>query len=108
MRNRYLTLLATGMLLASSAYGATSAALDDTLTASLHECERIVGSLHPDKPGQMRVFASDGSEFTAGQVQWMKGQLRLIAKERADGNVVDASARLAEVRQLLNEHHHET
>jgi len=56
----------------------------------------------------MRVFASDGAEFTAGQVQWMKGQLRLIATACADGNAPDASRRLAEVRQVLNEHHHET
>ena len=56
----------------------------------------------------MRVFASDGAEFTAGQVQWMKGQLRLIATACADGNAPDASRRLAEVRQVLNEHHHES
>jgi hypothetical protein len=28
---------------------------------------RIVDSLRPDKAGQARVFASDGSEFNAGQ-----------------------------------------
>jgi hypothetical protein len=106
MRNRYLILLATGTLLGSSAYAATSDAIPDNLTA-LHQSERIVGSLHPDKPGQMRVFASDGSEFTAGQAQWMKGQLRLSARDFADGDAAEASRRLAEVRQLLNEHHHE-
>jgi hypothetical protein len=108
MRNTYLTLIAMGTLLASNTYAATNAVNDDGLTSSLHECERIVGSLHPDRPGQMRVFASDGSEFTAGQVQWMKGQLRLIAEARVDANAADASRRLAEVRQLLNEHHRET
>ncbi|MGA2861814.1 MAG: hypothetical protein ABSF31_08630 [Steroidobacteraceae bacterium] len=94
-----------GTLLVSSAYAA-GAACDDKLTASLHECERIVGSLRPDKAGQMRVFASDGSEFTAGQAQWMKGQLQLIAKACAEGDAADASRHLAEVRELLNEHHH--
>jgi hypothetical protein len=107
MRNNYLTLLVTGSLLASSAYGATNTACDNQLMASLRACERIVGSLHPDKPGQMRVLASDGSAFTAGQVQWMNSQLRLIAKACAGNNAADASRRLAEVRQLLNEHHHE-
>jgi hypothetical protein len=106
MRNWHLTLLATGTLIASSAYGATNTSGDDKLTTSLHECERIVDSLHPDKPAQMRVIASDGSEFTAGQAQWMKGQLRLLVKARADGDAADASRRLIEVRQLLNEHHH--
>jgi hypothetical protein len=77
------------------------------LMASLHECEQLVGSLLPDKPGQMRVFAFDGSDFTAGQVRWMKGQLRLIARDCADGDAVDASRRLAEVRQLLDQHRHE-
>jgi hypothetical protein len=107
MRNKYSTFLATGTLLASSAYGATNAVRDDKLMASLHECEQIVGSLHPDKTGQMRVLAFDGSEFTAGQVRWMKGQLRLIARDCADGDAVDASRRLAEVRQLLGQHRHE-
>ena len=30
--------------------------------------EAIVDALRPDKPGQARVSASDGSEYTAGQV----------------------------------------
>jgi len=104
--SKYWALLATGTLITSSAWGATNAACDDRLTASLHESARIVNSLHPDKAGQARVFASDGSEFTAGQAQWMKGQLQLIAKACADGNAADATRRLAEVRKLLVEHRH--
>lgn len=107
MNKPYLTLLAVGTLIASSAYGATNTACDERLAASLHDCERIVGSLHPDKAGQMRVFASDGSEFTAAQAQWMKSQLRLVAKACAAGDVINASQRLAGVKQLLSEHHHE-
>jgi hypothetical protein len=106
MRNWHLTLLTTGTLIASSAYGADNVAGDDKLIPSLHECERIVSSLHPDKPAQMRVFAYDGSEFTAGQAQWMKGQLRLVTKAGANGDAADASRRLAEVRQLIDEHQH--
>jgi hypothetical protein len=102
--NTSWVLLAVGTLIASSAYGATNVACDDGLTASLRESARIVNSLHPDKAGQARVFASDGSEFTAGQAQWMKGQLRLITRACADGNTADASRRLSEVRKLLIKH----
>jgi hypothetical protein len=102
MGNRYLTLLAMGLLTASNVHGSTIC--DDKLLSSLHECERTVGSLRPDKMGQMRVFASDGSEFTAGQAQWMKAQLKLIAADCAGGNSADASRRLNEVEELLNEH----
>jgi hypothetical protein len=98
-------LLGVVSLFVTSAY-AFGSECDDKLTASLHECQRIVGSLRPDKAGQMRVFASDGSEFTAGQAQWMKGQLAQVAKACDHGNVDEASKRLAEVQQLLSEHHH--
>jgi hypothetical protein len=90
--------------LAPSAYAAGSEC-DDTLTTSLHQCERIVGSLRAEKAGQMRVFAFDGSEFTAGQAQWMKGQLRLVAKACDHGDTAEAGRRLAEVQQLISEHH---
>jgi hypothetical protein len=106
MNRKYLPLLVVGSLMASSVYAANSATCDSNLTNSLHECERIVGSLRPDKAGQMRVFASDGSEYTAGQALWMKGQLRLIAKACTEGDSVDAARRLADVLGLLNEHHH--
>jgi hypothetical protein len=102
MGNRYLALLATGLLTASNVHGA--AICDDKLLSSLHECERLVGSLRPDKIGQMRVFASDGSEFTAGQAQWMKSQLKLIAADCTGGDSADAVRRLNEVQELLNEH----
>jgi hypothetical protein len=108
MNRRYLPLLVAGSLMASSVYAANSATCDSNLTNSLRECERIVGSLRPDKAGQMRVFASDGTEYTAGQAQWMKGQLRLIAQACASGDSVDAARRLADVQELLNEHHRAT
>jgi len=106
MRKAYWAVLGVCMLIASRAGGATNAACDDRLMDSLRESASIVNSLHPDKAGQMRVFASDGSEFTAGQAQWMKGQLALISKACADGNTADASRRLSEVQKLLAEHRH--
>jgi len=105
MPNKLFVLSSMTLLLGLTAYAAGAVGCDDKLTNSLQECQRIVGSLRADKAGQMRVFASDGSEFTAGQAQWMKGQLRLIAKACADGDATDAARRLADVRELLKEHH---
>jgi hypothetical protein len=96
-------LLLTALPLVPSVYGAESC--DDKFLSSLHECERLVGSLRPDKMGQMRVYASDGSEFTAGQAMWMKAQLKRIADDCAGGNSADAAQRLTEVQGLLSEHH---
>jgi hypothetical protein len=98
-------LSAATVLLGSSAYAASTAGCDDKLTMSLHECERIVGSLRHDKAGQMRVFGPDGSEFTAGQAIWMKNQLRLIATACSDRDAEVAARRLAEVRDVLKGHH---
>jgi hypothetical protein len=88
-----------------AAFAAGAAGCDDNLTNTLQHLQRIVGTLRPDKAGQMRVFASDGSEFSAAQAQWMKGQLALIAKACTDGDAADAARRLAEVQQLLSVHH---
>ena len=52
----------------------------------------------------MRVFASDGSEFTAGQAQWMKGQLRGIQRDCTKGDAEAAAAQLRGVQELLNAH----
>jgi hypothetical protein len=104
MNRRYLALLAASALMGSDGYAADGAGCDARLTSQLEECQRIVGSLRPDKAGQMRVFASDGSEFTAGQAQWMKQQLRLVSQSCADGDAQQASHLLAQVQQLLKEH----
>jgi hypothetical protein len=108
MKTTYLSMLALGTLAASSAYAANGSACDGQLTASLQQAQHIVGSLHPDKPGQMRVFASDGSEFTAGQTQWMKGQLNRVSGACAQGDAADAGERLAKVQELLSEHRRAT
>ncbi|MFI4865679.1 MAG: hypothetical protein ACHQDB_01105 [Steroidobacterales bacterium] len=105
MNNRLSVLAGIALLLGSTAYAGGTVGCDDKLTTTLYECQRIVGSLRADKAGQMRVFASDGSEFTAGQAQWMASQLKLVAKACTNGDAADAARRLAEVQQLLNEHH---
>ncbi|HXJ44430.1 MAG TPA: hypothetical protein VNH18_34405, partial [Bryobacteraceae bacterium] len=67
------SVLATACLLASSLSHANCSL---TLTERFSSAQRMVDSLRPDKPAQARVSASDGSEYTAGEAQWMKGQLR--------------------------------
>jgi hypothetical protein len=104
INRRCIALLAASALMVPGAYAADGAGCDAKLTSQLEQCERIIGSLRPDKAGQMRVFASDGSEFTAGQAQWMKEQLRLVTQSCADGDAQQANLRLAQVQQLLKEH----
>jgi hypothetical protein len=68
---------------------------------------RLVDSLRPDKAGQMRVFAADGSEFNAGQVQWMKARLREVDSLCAHATQADetrAAKILQDVRELIDSH----
>ena len=65
----------------------------------------IVDSLRPDKPAQVRVFASDGSEYTAGQALWMKGQLRFVLQACARADETTAATALHGVTDLLTSHH---
>jgi hypothetical protein len=74
------------------------------LVLAMHEAERQVDSLRPDKSGQARVFARDGSEFTAGQATWMKGQLQLAEQSCAKQDSATASAHVLEVQKLLKTH----
>ena len=83
----------------------THAGCSSALTEQLVSAERIVDSLRPDKSGQMRVFASDGSEFTAGQALWMKGQLRSVLQACVQGDEVSAASSLHGVTDLLRTHH---
>ena len=84
--------------------GSVHAACSLALTEQIASVEWIVGSLRPDKAGQMRVFASDGSEFTAGQAQWMTGQLRGIQRECTKRDDQSAAAQLQSVQELLKAH----
>jgi hypothetical protein len=95
------------MCLAATAAHADGGCDDRTMT-QYRDCVRLVDSLRPDKFGQARVFASDGSEFTAGQSQWMKAQLRKVAALCARGTLDEKAAAvtvLAQVQDLLQSHH---
>jgi hypothetical protein len=89
---------------ACSAAPATDQPCSDSLMQSLHETERQIDSLRPDKSGQARVFAADGSEFTAGQAMWMKGQLQRAEQSCAVKDSSGATDRLGEVKKLLQAH----
>lgn len=103
----------TSVLLVVPVYGlaalaATSiagAACDASLVASYDQASRVVGSLRPDKPSQMRVFAVDGSVYTAGEAQWLKSQLHevSVACQRGDGE--SAGALLSGLKGALIAHH---
>jgi hypothetical protein len=89
---------------AATAHAATSCDTQD-----FRECVRLVDSLRPDKAGQARVFAADGSEFTAGQALWMKGQLRKVTRLCMSNKPEDqqeAARTLTAVRDLLKSHQH--
>jgi hypothetical protein len=80
------------------------ASCDPAQLEGLQRSERIVASLRPDKPGQARVFAIDGSEFTAGQSAWMRGQLSRSKRACARGEAAEAAALLAELQELIKAH----
>jgi hypothetical protein len=95
----------TALLIASVGFAAVGC--DESATEQYHHAERIVDSLRPEKPGQMRVFAADGSEFNAGQASWMKARLRKYAQLCAHGSpedLAEAAKILAEVQDLLKSH----
>jgi hypothetical protein len=94
--------MAIGLLAGSAAYAGSPC--DGSAAQSYRESARVVDSLRPDKPGQMRVFAVDGSEFTAGQAMWMKGQLRRVERLCSSANAADqaeAERVLAGVREFI-------
>lgn len=80
---------------------------DDAISSRLYTFQLLADSVRVDKPGLARVYARDGSEFTAGQALWMKGQLRAAYTACARGDRDEAGQRLAAVAQLLQAHTHQ-
>jgi hypothetical protein len=97
-------LVAAALLLAATAQAETLCGMS---SQQYKDCVRLVDSLRPDKGGQARVFAADGSEFTAGQALWMQDQLRRVTRLCATGRAADqaeAARIIAEVSDLLRSH----
>ena len=78
---------------------------DPGLSAELATLQRFAHSVPVDKPGLARVYAADGTEFTAGQALWMKGQVREVEAACARGDRADAAQRLDAVSALVQERH---
>jgi hypothetical protein len=105
MTTRTVSAFVTACLLASSlAHANCSPSFNEQFTSA----QRIVDSLRADKPAQARVSASDGSEYTAGNAQWMKGQMRSAQQACVLGDESAATAALQKVTALLNSHHRST
>jgi hypothetical protein len=81
------------------------AACSRAVTASFVSAERLVNSLRPEKAGIARVFAFDGSEYTAGEAVWMKGKLRSVLTDCLNNDEAHALPDLEEVLRLMRSHH---
>jgi hypothetical protein len=94
--------------LASSLLAPAAALADpacDVATASkLRALERFADFVRIDKPGLARVYGQDGTELTAGEALWMKGQLRGADTACAHGDPAGAGRRLQAVEGLIQAH----
>ena len=80
---------------------------DANTRARLAALEQLAASVRVDKPGLARVYAEDGTELTAGQALWIKGQLREAAGACGRGDSADATHRLDTVRQFMHARSHQ-
>jgi hypothetical protein len=81
---------------------------DPAMMQQYRECAHVVGSLRPEKAGQARVFAYDGSEYTGGQALWLQGQLRRFERLCASDSPAaktEATRVLVDVETLLKSRH---
>lgn len=85
---------------AAAQSGQAGAACQQALNALQSEWQAI-GYPMPTKPAQAQVVAQDGRVATAGQVNYLRGQIQLAAKECEDGNTASALRRVAAVRSRL-------
>ena len=96
-----LLLISTIALLSNAA---VAAPIDSTLAKSLRETERLVSSLHMDKPAQMRVYAFDGTEYTSTEALWLKAHVQAARKALASNNTADAARELNMITAALKSH----
>jgi hypothetical protein len=88
-------------LLASESARAGGGCDVSTITR-LTALQHLADSVRVDKPGLARVYAEDGTEFTASQAWWIKGQLRAAEAACARGDSADAAHRLDTVGQFMH------
>ena len=75
---------------------------DANVSRKLAELQRLSASVRVDKPGLARVYAQDGTDFTAGQALWIKGQLREAEAACARGDRAEAESRLDAVKRVVS------
>ena len=97
-----LAVIAASTLISTVALASTGCSKD--FNNRFQQSRQFVETLRPEKPGQMRVFAVDGSEFTASQVQWLRGRMRLIDAACVRGDEGRAEQLLSGTRDLLQAH----
>jgi hypothetical protein len=90
-----------GLLLAQTACAEGCAG---TLLHTYNRVTLYVRALRIDKPGQMHVVATDGAIYTAGEVWWLRGQLRTVAQACVAGRNEIAATRLVDVQSILQSH----
>jgi hypothetical protein len=88
--------------LAAVGFNAMAAAqCEPPVAATLRTAAQKVAALHLDKPGQARVFAADGSQYTAAAVLRMTAELRHAERACSRGDAAEASKHLDDLRELL-------
>jgi hypothetical protein len=102
-----ISIVSAAMLsVTATASAAPASTCDAALRASLRSAAREINSLRPDKPGQARVFARDGSEFTAGTARWLAAELRQAERACARDDGASAASGIADIDALLNSRRH--
>jgi hypothetical protein len=74
---------------------------DGPATPAFESAQRLIASLHPDKPGQLRVVANDLSEFTVAETQWLRSRIHAVSRAWRAGDERLATLQLAEVTTLI-------
>jgi len=105
MSTRWIKAAAAVIVLSLAAVEANAdTGCDAAVNAPLRGAERLVSSMRSDKPGQARVFAADGSEYTAGAARWMSAELGIANRACARGDSATAIRHLNGVRKFLRTH----
>jgi len=97
-----VVMVASGLLAPPAALA--DLACDPATASKLRALERFADFVRVDKPGLARVYAQDGTELTAGEALWMKGQLRSADTACARGDPTGAGQRLEAVERLVQAH----
>lgn len=101
IRRRWYAVAAAQWLATAS----LAAQCDVSLRTQLETAERVASSIHPDKPGQMRAFASDGEEYKVSEARWLQANVKLIEQACEKGDEAVAEQTFEAVKRVLKAHH---